>query len=82
MLTKIQKWGNSQGLRFSKAILEEAHIDVGDEVKISVQDGKIVVEPSQKVRGRYKIETLVAEIPPDYEVEELEWGDAEGKEAW
>ena len=25
MLTKIQKWGNSQGLRFTKALLEEAN---------------------------------------------------------
>ena len=30
MLTKVQRWGNSQGLRFTKAILEEARIDVRD----------------------------------------------------
>jgi len=24
MLTKVQKWGNSQGLRFPKTVLEEA----------------------------------------------------------
>lgn len=82
MLTKIQKWGNSQGLRFTKAILEEAQIEVGDEVEVSVHDGKIVVQPTQKVRGRYKIESLIAEMPAEYEVEEVEWGDAVGKEAW
>ena len=27
MLTKVQRWGNSQGLRFMKAILEEARLD-------------------------------------------------------
>lgn len=82
MLTKVQKWGNSQGLRFSKTILEEANIKVGDEVEVSVQDGKIVVEPSKKVRGRYKIEALIAEMPPEYEVEEVDWGKTMGKEAW
>lgn len=82
MLTKIQKWGNSQGLRFTKAILEEANIEVGDEVEVSVHDGKIVVQPTQRVRGRYKIESLIAEIPAEYEVEEVDWGDAVGKEAW
>ncbi|MCA9899107.1 MAG: transcriptional regulator/antitoxin, MazE [Ardenticatenaceae bacterium] len=82
MLTKIQKWGNSQGLRFSKAILAEAQIEVGDEVEVTVQDGKIVIEPSHYVRGRYKIEALVAEMPPEYEVEEVDWGTAVGKEKW
>jgi antitoxin MazE len=82
MITKIQKWGNSQGLRFSKTILEEAHIYVGDEVRISVEDGKIVVEPAQRVRGKYRIEELVARMPETYEVEEVDWGKSEGKEVW
>ncbi|WP_420631443.1 transcriptional regulator/antitoxin, MazE [Candidatus Leptofilum sp.] len=68
MFTKVQKWGNSQGLRFSKAILEEAHMEVGDEVKVSVQNGKIVVESSQRVRRRIKIEGLIAEMPPEYNI--------------
>ncbi len=82
MLTKIQRWGNSQGLRFSKAILEEANIEVGDEVEVSVHDGKIVVQPTQRVRGRYKIESLIAEMPAEYVVEEVDWGNVEGKEEW
>lgn len=82
MLTKIQKWGNSQGLRFSKAILEEANIEIGDEVEVSVHDGKIVVQPTQRVRGRYTIESLIAEMPAEYVVEEVDWGNAEGKEEW
>ena len=82
MLAKIQKWGNSQGLRFSKAILAEAHIEVGDEVEVSVQDGKIVIEPAHYVRGRYNIEALVAEMPADYDVEEVDWGTAVGQEEW
>ena len=82
MLTRIQKWGNSQGLRFSKSILEEAHIHVGDEVKISVRDGKIVVEPAQRTRGKYTIEALLREMPEEYEIEEVDWGAPAGKEAW
>jgi antitoxin MazE len=45
MLTKVQKWGNSQGLRFTKHILDEAQIEVGDEVEVLVQDGSIIVKP-------------------------------------
>ena len=50
MLTKVQKWGNSQGLRVTKALLAEARMNVGDEVKVSVQKGRIVVEPVTRVR--------------------------------
>ena len=82
MVTKVQKWGNSQGLRFTKEILAEAQIDLGDEVRVTVRGGRIIVEPVVKVRGRYDIRKLVARIPPDYRVEEVDWGGPVGKEAW
>jgi antitoxin MazE len=82
MLSKIQKWGNSQGLRFTKALLQEAQINVGDEVNISVQNGRIIVEPATKVRGRYDLKELVSKIPQKYQAEELDWGEPVGKEEW
>jgi len=82
MVTKVQKWGNSQGLRFTKEMLEEAQIDVGDEVKVSVRGGRIIVEPLTKVRGRYKLKQLVAKIRKDHRAEEIDWGPPAGKEAW
>jgi|TARA_B100000809_G_C14694494_1_gene371815 hypothetical protein len=33
----MQKWGNSQGLRIPKIILEETKIGVGDEVEVFVK---------------------------------------------
>ena len=82
MLTKIQKWGNSQGLRFPKTILEDAQIKVGDEVSVSVREGKIIVETVNKVRGAYNLKELVSRIPKDYRVEEMDWGSPVGKEEW
>ena len=82
MVTKVQKWGNSQGLRFTKALLDEARINVGDEVNVSVRKGKIIVEPVTKVRGRYDLKTLIAQMPKKYEPEEQDWGTPVGKEVW
>lgn len=82
MLTKIQKWGNSQGLRFPKTILEEIGMHIGDEVNISVHAGKIIVEPVNRVHGRYDIKELVAQLPNDYQPEEIDWGTPVGKEMW
>ena len=82
MTTKIQKWGNSQGVRIANQVLQKAHLKVGDEVDITVQDGVIVVEPRKKIRGKYCLEDLVAEIPDDYQGGEVEWGPPSGREIW
>ena len=82
MIARIQRWGNSQGIRFSKTFLKEAKVDVGDEVSVTIQDGKIIVEPVKRIHGKYDIRDLVAQIPQDYEVEEVDWGEPVGKEAW
>jgi antitoxin MazE len=82
MVTKVQKWGNSPGLRFSKAILDEAKIGVGDEVKVLVRRGRIIVEPVSKVRRKLDIKKLVSKIPKNYRAEEIDWGPPLGREAW
>lgn len=80
MLNKIRKWGNSQGLRFTQALLQEAQLNVGDEVSVSVQNEQIIVEPMTKVRGRYDLRELISKIPKEYQAEELDWGEPVGKE--
>ncbi len=50
MTTTISKWGNSQGLRFPKSILND----------------KIILEPIKKRRKKYNINELVKQIPSDY----------------
>ena len=82
MNTKIQKWGNSQGLRINKDLLATANLDVGDEVTIQVKDGVLIITPAQKIRSRYKLEDLVAQIPKNYQSEEVDWGEPSGQEAW
>ena len=82
MLTKVQKWGNSQGLRVTKALLDEAGIHVGDEVHVSARRGRIIVEPVSRIRGRYDLKALVSKIPAEYRPEELDWGPPAGKELW
>ena len=82
MVTKIQKWGNGQGLRISRQLMERARLAVGDEVDVDVRDGVIVVAPVRRVRGRYGLDDLVRRIPGDYEPTGEEWGNPLGKEVW
>jgi len=82
MVTKVQKWGNSQGLRLSRQLLEDAQIAVGDEVEVGVRDGVIVISPARRPRGRHNLQDLVNRIPKEYQAEELDWGRPMGKEVW
>ena len=82
MLTKIQKWGNSQGLRLAKNLLADAQLGVGDEVDISVKDGIMIVTPAKRIRGRQSLKDLVARIPENYQTGEVDWGEPVGKEVW
>jgi antitoxin MazE len=82
MLTKVQKWGNSQGIRVPLKLLDEIKIAVGDEVDVAVQEGRIVVSPSQRIRGKYRLEDLLAQMPKDYEPSEEDWGSPAGREDW
>jgi len=82
MLAKIQKWGNSQGIRLAKNLLADAQLGVGDEVDISVKDGIMIVTPAKRIRGRHNLKDLVARIPENYQAGEVDWGEPIGKEVW
>ena len=82
MVTKIQKWGNSQGLRLAKRLLEDAHISVGDDVDVTARDGLIVIAPARRIRGRQSLKELVSRIPKNSKAEETDWGKPIGREVW
>ena len=82
MVTKVQKWGNSQGLRLAKQVLEDVRISVGDDVDVSVRDGLIVIAPVRRVRGKRSLQELVSQIPSNYKAGEVDWGKPVGREAW
>jgi len=82
MVTKIQKWGNSQGLRLAKQVFADAHISVGDDVAVTVRDGLIVIAPARRIRGQRSLKELVSCIPENYKTEETDWGRPVGKEVW
>ena len=82
MVTKIQKWGNSQGLRLPKGVLEDAQLAVGDEVDVAVQGGAILISPVSRTRGRHRLEDLVDRMPKQARTTEVDRGNPVGKEIW
>ena len=61
MTTTISRWGNSLGLRIPKAALQEANLAEGDQVRVSVEEGRLTIHKMQCL----DIEELVARITPE-----------------
>ena len=81
MTAKISKWGNSQGLRMPKDIMESLHLQIGDNVNITMLDGKVILEPIKKEILNYNLNELVSKIPSEYKASE-EFDTTVGKEEW
>lgn len=52
---KITKWGNSQGVRLPKGALNLLSLNIGDELSISIMNGKIILSP---VKNEFKFSDL------------------------
>jgi antitoxin MazE len=80
MVSRVQKWGNSQGLRLPKHILESADIAVGDPVEVISQEGQIIIKKVAK--RKFDLAKMVSEMPTDYKVREESFGKPVGREEW
>lgn len=77
--TTLQRWGNSQGIRIPKFILDEANINLNEEVKLYVSNGSIVI---QKCNNHKTIKDLFESYDGDYTPTEFDWGEPVGGEVW
>lgn len=82
MMATIQKWGNSQGVRINKEILEQSRLAVGEKVEIVAGEGQVIIRPAPSAKKHYKLEDLVARIPKGYKTAEEDFGGSMGKEEW
>lgn len=80
MQTKIQKWGNSLGLRIPKSFAEQAGVEAGSDVDLSVEDGELVVRPRR--HPRYELKDLLRAVTSKNLHREVETGEPVGRETW
>ena len=76
---QLVKWGNSQAVRIPKTVLEQAHMQEGEELEIRVEEGRISIKP---LNQKLTLESLVAGITLENRYEEQDWGKPAGKEIW
>lgn len=83
MTTTIQKWGNSQGVRLPKIILEALSLQENDPVEIIVDNESIVIKKTtRKRRAKKSLDERFENYEGTYEFKEIDWGKPVGREYW
>ncbi len=82
MKTLIRKWGNSQGVRIPKHLLDAVKLTANDEVVIRAENDTLIIEKAAPTQPRKTIKELFADYNGEYTPEEIDWGEKAGKEAW
>jgi len=71
MLSQVSKWGNSQGIRISKKLLQSAHINLNDEVEVKVLDNKLIIIPTANKTLAWYLDSY------DNELDRYDWGNSD-----
>ena len=75
---RVQRWGNSLGVRVPKEVARQAAIHEGAELEVSFQDGRVILQPATVP----SLKELLAQVKPQNRPELLEWGSPVGREVW
>ncbi|MBD5141711.1 MAG: AbrB/MazE/SpoVT family DNA-binding domain-containing protein [Ruminococcus sp.] len=76
----IQKWGNSQGIRIPKFILEQINLDTNSDVSISVTNDSIIIKKATK--KHIPLAERFADYTGEAQNGEYDWGEPQGEEVW
>ena len=79
MKTKLQKWGNSLGVRLPKNIAEQKSLKEGVGVTVLLKNNQIVIEP---VKEELSLQSMLAEVNENNLHSETDWSDSCGNEIW
>ena len=80
MQSRIQKWGNSLALRIPKSFAQEVGIDRDAPVDVSLENGKLIIEPIAK--PMMTLEQLLSQVTEDNIHHEIDTGMVVGEEIW
>ncbi|MCD8151790.1 MAG: AbrB/MazE/SpoVT family DNA-binding domain-containing protein [Clostridiales bacterium] len=80
MVTQVKSWGNGQGIRFSKDLLDTLGIHLNEYLNIKIVDGDIVLSKTCKHKT---LEERAAEYDGELNLDnEISWGESVGREVW
>ena len=80
MRKKINKWGNSLGLRIPKLVAAEVGLEEGSLVNLTIVNGSIVISPERELP--LELEAMLNQVTEESLHGEVNTGPARGREVW
>ncbi len=80
MITTVQKWGNSLGVRIPSPVAKDVKLSEGSQVEILEEGNRLVIVPVEK--PVFALEDMLKKINKENMHEEFDFGPAQGKEFW
>ena len=80
MRTRVQKWGNSLGIRIPKVLAREVSLEVDSEVDMVSKDGGVMIFPVR--RKPPTLRQLLSHVTEDNLHGEIEADGPFGRETW
>lgn len=80
MESRIQKWGNSDGIRIPSSILKSLNIKTNDILNIEQEDDRIVISVPKK--KKISLEDRFKEYHGKNLAKDFSWDENVGREIW
>lgn len=79
--SSVKRWGNLSAVRISVTLMQAFNLNIDDEVKIDLVDGKLIIELVRK-EFVFTFVELVNDITSENFYENIDWGESKDKEVW
>jgi antitoxin MazE len=79
---RVNRWGNSLGIRFPAEFTDYTHITDKSIVDVSIEEDKIIITKATEKRPYKSIQELFEGFDGEYEPVEIDWGKPVGNEVW
>ena len=80
MEARLQKWGNSVGIRIPHSILKELNLKINDWINIEKVEDKVIM--TKQIKSKISLRERFEEYHGENLAKEFSWDEPVGREIW
>ena len=80
MEARLQKWGNSVGIRIPHSILKELNLKINDLISIEKVENKVII--TKQINPKISLKDKFREYNGANLAKDFSWDEAKGREIW
>ncbi len=80
MEARLQKWGNSVGIRIPSNIMKSLNLKINDVLELKTEENKIII--TKTIRKTISLEERFKVYNGENLAKDFEWDEPQGREIW